>query len=162
MPDPTENGSADGDMSIADRAELAAADEEMETLFPEGFIDGEPWNLAQIHKSRVPVEATVSLSRAEIPLRDGLPDPNKIRRVAVSTCGGKFEAIPTFEEQPDGRSEIVSWKIRATLRATYVEQMGTPEQVVLQEFEKLTLDSPQRAAEIANELVAFAARFPKV
>lgn len=154
MSDPTENGHTEGDMSIAAQAKAWAEEgmaDNLEELFPDGFMDGEAWTLGNIHKSGVPVEATVSLSRAEIPIRDGLPDPNKFRRVIVSTGGGKIEAIPTFEE-----GDIVSWKIRAHLKVTHIQQMGDPESVVAAEFEKLALANPKRAAEVAEQLVAFA------
>lgn len=164
MADPTENGGTPDDgESIADRAEAivggAAMDLDAE-MFPLGVLEGDPWNLDMVRKSKKPVEVTVALSRAEVPMRDGLPDPNKSGRVAASHETAKYEVVPVKEEQPDGEKILVSWKIRVNLRVTYVEQMGDTESVVKREFERLTSEDVQRAAEVADELRQYVARFP--
>ena len=154
MPDPTENGHTEGDEgpTLAERAAQAAGlndpIEELDSLFPDGFVDGDEWALERVRKSKLPIEVTVSLSKAEVPLRGGLPDPNKVGRLSVRTGGGKFEVVPVFEDE-----EIISWKIRAHRRAMYVEPMGDPEEVITLEFERLMLTNRQSAAELADRLV---------
>jgi hypothetical protein len=58
--DPTENGHTSGDAeSIADRAEAIAnggGDIPDEELFPTGVLEGDPWNLDMVRKSKLPVE----------------------------------------------------------------------------------------------------------
>lgn len=162
MADPTENGHTEGDgESIADRAEaIAHGDTPDEELFPLGVMEGDPWTLDQIRKSKKPIEVTVALSRAEVPMRDGLPDPGKSGRVAATHETAKYEVVPVKEEQPDGEKIIVSWKIRVNLRVTYVQQMGDTESVVKREFERLTVEDLQRANEVAEDLLRYAASFP--
>lgn len=157
MPDPTENGHTEDDEwgGLAQRAAQAAGlndpIDDPESLFPDGFMDGDEWNLDRVRKSKLPIEVTVSLSKAEVPLRGGLPDPGKVGRLSVRTGGGKFETIPIYEDE-----EIIGWKIRAHRRAMYVEPMGDPDEVIRLEFERLMMSDRQSAAVLADELVRLA------
>jgi hypothetical protein len=164
MADPTENGHTEGDGgSIAERAAAAAAGDVQEELFEMGVLEGDPFTLAELTKLKhdgrpVPVEVTVALSRAEVPMRAGLPDPRKAGRVAVTHEVAKYEPVIVREENELGEREIVKLKIRAHLRATYVDPLGTPEEAVFKNFQSLVVDDPQRAQEVADELVKYAAR----
>lgn len=156
MSDPTENGASDGDETTLAQRAAAAAEEAMNTddldvLFPDGYFEGDPWLLTQIHKERLPVEVTVSLSRAEVPVRAGIPDPRKAGRVIVSHEVAKYEPVPIREE-----GMIVGWKIRAHLRAIHVEPMGEVPEAIEREFERLMMTDRQAAALLADRLVRLA------
>lgn len=151
------NGDELKGMSIEERAAMGVTDEMDDmTLFPDGVLSGDPWTLGQIHKSKKPIEVTASLSKAEVPMTGGLPDPSKIRRVMVRTGHVKYEVIPEYEEQPDGTEDIVAYKIRANMRTAYVEPIGGAEDMVVTEFERLMIEDRQRAAEVADKLVKLA------
>lgn len=100
--------------SISDRAQNG--EDEQEELFPLGSLEGDKKTLAQIIRKGLPIETTVSLRSAEVPLRGGLPDPEKLHRVLITSEVAKLEPVPIRE---DGK--IVSWKVRVVLRPTYVE-----------------------------------------
>jgi hypothetical protein len=112
-----DDGVPDNVRSIADRANGGEeGDGEQEELFPLGTLEGDKKTLAQIIRKGLPVETTVSLMSAEVPLRGGLPDPDKLHRALITAEVAKLTPVPVRE---DGK--IVSWKVRVSLRPTYVE-----------------------------------------
>ena len=144
MPDPTE---PDRDETFAD---MANKDFDLE-LFPSGFVEGDQWNLDAISRSHLPINVTVSLSRAEVPTKHGLPDPNAAGRLAVSYEGGKIEIIPEKEEQSDGSKPTMGWKLRCHLRPTYVSELGYGATSARTEFLSLLDDDPNAAAALLDE-----------
>lgn len=108
--------------SIADRAAAGdeLTDDEVQQLFPDGVLEGDGKTLKTLIKANLPVEVTVSMRAAEVPMRGGLPDPDSLKRVMATCEVAKYEPIPVREDQ-DGERKIVGWKIRAVLRPTFVE-----------------------------------------
>lgn len=119
MDDPIPNGGEEelppNVHSITDRA---AEGEEEQIEFPTGVIDAgaSKKSLKNLIKAGLPVEMTVSMMRAEVPLRGGIPDPEGQHRFLVTTELAKVEPVVQRE---DGK--VVSWKLRAHLRPVYVE-----------------------------------------
>ena len=107
-------GEPDNVHSIADRAE-----EEEQIEFPRGVIEigaGARRTLKSLIKGGLPVDMTVSMMSAEVPLRGGLPDPEGQVRIMVTTELHKVEEVAHRE---DGM--VDSWKVRAHLRPVHAE-----------------------------------------
>src|SRR4051794_4660230 len=79
--------SLDARRSVADAAANGEHEEEPteDELFPLGSIEGDPKvTLKNLIKSGKPIEYTVSMRSAEVPLRGGLPDPDAFHRIFVN------------------------------------------------------------------------------
>ena len=106
--------------SLADRAAAGEGDEPEQETFPMGIVDPEHRKtLKTLIASGQPVEMTVSMQSAEVPLRGGLPDPNRLHRFLVTTRFHKAEPIAVYD--PDDETKIKSWKLRVTLKPRFVE-----------------------------------------
>lgn len=104
--------------SLGDRADDAPDEGE---LFPLGVLDGDPAvTLKNLIGRGVKVEYTVSMRSAEVPMRGGLPNPNDHVRLAVTTEVAKVEEVAIRDSES---GKVTGWKIRATLRPTYVEPL---------------------------------------
>jgi hypothetical protein len=141
--------------SVADRA----ADGESDQLeaFPVGVIEGD----AKVtHKTLIrpgeAVEYTVSLGRAEVPMRGGLVDPRKAGRCLVS-----YEAADgglPVPQREDGK--VKAWKIRQSLRPVYVEPWPLEDaEAIGLLFGTLMEASPQAAMKLVDGLQARAAEY---
>lgn len=110
-----------GRRSLADRAadgENGHDEQTEEELFPLGSIEGDPkTTLKNLIKSGKPIEYTVSMRSAEVPLRGGLPDPDAFHRIFVNSVLEKVETVALREE-----NKVVGWKVRAVLRPVFVQQ----------------------------------------
>lgn len=107
-----------GDGGAEGATSLEGMDDEPE-LFPLGTLDGDPKKtLKNLLKAGLPVEVTASLSSAEVPVNAGLIDPEDSGRVLVSYEVQKAAEV-IVKRGKDGK--IVGYKIRQTLRPTYVE-----------------------------------------
>lgn len=103
--------------------------DEPEELFPLGTLDGDPKKtLKNLLKANLPVEVTASLSSAEVPVNAGLIDPEDSGRVLVSFEVQKAAEV-IVKRGKDGK--IVGYKIRQTLRPTYVEQIAAEAHVAI-------------------------------
>lgn len=106
-----------GGRSVADRAEDGDG-EDQEEMFPLGSLEGDPKKtLKNLIRAGLPIEYTVSLRSAEVPLRGGLPDPDAFHRLFVNSVVEKVETVALREE-----NKIVGWKVRAILRPIFVQQ----------------------------------------
>lgn len=149
MADPTENDGANGGESIADRA---ASGEGQTELFPEGVLDGDKRTLANVMRRGLPVELVAKMSTAEIPLRDGLPDPDKLGRLAVTVEPTDARLKYVRELQPDGQRKVVGYKIVANVRPVYTENLGMGEEAVEKSFEQMLGIDAQRAGKVLDVL----------
>jgi hypothetical protein len=110
--------------SITDRA---TSGEEEQEEFPLGLFEPEDRKtLKTLIRSGLPVEMTVSMRSAEVPLRGGLPDPDKAHRFLMTSVVSKVEEVAQREGEDDA---VTGWKVRVTLRPTYVEAISTAEPV---------------------------------
>lgn len=141
---PDDNGLTD--LSIADRADEGEAEVE---LFPVGSLDGDSIAPQKLIKRGLPVEITVSIGKAEVPVRgEGLLDPEKSGRSLVSWAFLKNEEVPSY----DSEGRINGWKVRQHLRATFVKQANDEVPLIRSEFEALlAIDAPQ-AGKLLDEL----------
>lgn len=112
--------------------DLADDEQDQPELFPMGSLEGDDLTPARMIKKGLPVEVTASIGKAEVPLRGGMIDPNKRGRVLVSYRFHKNEDIAQIED-----NEIVGWKIRQNLKATYVAQANSEEDLISIEFANL-------------------------
>ena len=132
--------------SIEDRAANGDGSEQDE-LFPAGSVDGDGVTLAKLRKPGQSVEATVSLSSAEVPSGGGLVDPEREGRLLVTYEPGKVEEVPVREE---GR--VVSWKERQHLRVVHVERVARGGDHIEASFVELLDGDPKTAGKLLDRL----------
>ena len=122
-----------------------------EEMFPSGSLDGEHIQPQQVIKKGTPTEVTVSIGKAEVPLKSGMIDPNKMGRCLVSYAFLKNEDVPHFEGEGSAR-RITRWKIRTHLTATYVEPANDEAELIRSEFEALVALDGKAATALLAEL----------
>lgn len=95
-------------------------DEQLE--FPSGVVDAgtNTKTLKTLIRAGLPVELTVSMRSAEVPLRGGIPDPDALMRLMVTAELAQVVPVPVREDV-GGVRKTVGWKVRAVLRPTFVE-----------------------------------------
>lgn len=120
-------------------------------MFPAGSLDGETIQPHQIIKKGTPTEVTVSIGKAEVPLKSGMIDPNKMGRCLVSYSFLKNEDVPHYEGEGAAR-KITRWKIRTHLTATYVAPANDEATLIRSEFAALMQLDPAAAVALAGEL----------
>jgi len=123
-------------------------------MFPAGSLEGEGKSLKTLHKPGQAVETTVALSRAEVPLRNGLPDPDRPVRALVT---GVFQSAKTLAKREDAGNpiKVTGWKLTANLRADYVEAVpGDDEGLILQRFRAMLEVDPAGAGRLAEQINA--------
>ena len=141
----------DDPRSIEDRAEDEGAPEE---LFPLGSLQGDELTPQKLIKRGLPVEVTVAMGTAEVPVQGGgLLDPDRAGRVLVSYEFAKNVEVPQRE---DGR--IVGWKVRQMLRPTYVQQAKDEGALIREEFAHLLALDQKAAGALLDDLGAAFAR----
>lgn len=165
MADPTENGGTPGDekpKTLAERTAEASGinatvdPDDVDSLFPEGYLDGDPWTLAKVHKASEPINVKAALSRAEVPMRSGLPDPTKRGRAVVSYARPTYNVKPAYEEVDVNKDEITEYNIVATLKVSHVEPITNDTEFLLREFERFIAADRQAACELADTFVQMA------
>lgn len=155
MGDPMEDG--DRARTVADRAADGEPEKTEEELFPAGSLVGDSITPQTLVKKGLPVELKVSLTRAEVPIKDGgLFDPNKYTRALVTVLPGPATETPKRDDRNDG-AKVTGWKIAQELRVTYVTPADDAGALVLAEFEALLATEPERAAELAEKIVGLTA-----
>lgn len=116
-----------GRRTIADAAANGEAetpdDDQLE--FPSGVVDAgsNTKTLKTLIRAGLPVELTVSLRSAEVPLRGGIPDPDALTRLMVTAELAQVVPVPVREDV-GGVRKTVGWKVRAVLRPTFVEAVA--------------------------------------
>ena len=153
--DPALEGDRDDAGSIGDRAGNGDGEE----LFPLGSLEGDERTLGNLTRGK-PTEVTVSLSKAEVPLRGGLLDPSKLSRAVITYEPAKYVEVPIREQQPDGSRKIVSWKIRNVTRAVYAEALpDDPGDLARWALARLIAADPQAAARFADQVQEMVAEY---
>jgi hypothetical protein len=125
---------------------------EQAEMFPNGTLEGEGKTLKTLVKPGQDVQTTVALSRAEVPLRNGLPDPDKPVRALVT---GIFQSVkPTAKREDAGNAmKVTGWKIAVSLRADYVEAVpATDEGLITQRFRAMLEVDPAGAGRLLEQL----------
>jgi hypothetical protein len=97
-------------------AHLPNPDDDQDELFPTGSLPGDGIDLKRLIKPGKPVEYTKSLLKGEVPGRDGLTNPEGVRRAIVTH---ELAEVVIVIKREDG--EITGYKIREKLRPTFVE-----------------------------------------
>jgi hypothetical protein len=119
-------------------------------MFPAGVLEGEGKTLRTLIKPGLPVELTCSIGKSEVPLRGGLPDPDKAVRVLVTAIFQKAE--PIAQRDPDA-VKVTGWKLRAHMRAVYVETVSpSDEGLIEQRFRAMLEVDPSAAAKLLDGL----------
>lgn len=126
----------------------AGQDEDEGTLFPAGSFEGDRVTAQALVTRGTGTVTTVALSRAEVPSKGGLLNPNKSGRVLVSYAPGKVEYVP----QRDEAQRIESWKLRQHLRATFVVDANDEAGLIRSEFANLVRLDVRAAAELLDEM----------
>lgn len=128
--------------------EMADSGEDELEMFPTGTLDGDGPSPQTLIKKGLPVELTVSLSKAEVPNRGGLLDPDQVGRALVTYLPAKVDEVPVRGED----DKVKSWKIRQNLRVTYVEAASDTGPLIRKLFEELLASSPSEAGALLDEL----------
>lgn len=124
------------------------ADDEPEELFPLGTLEGDDFTPQKIIKKGLPIEVTVAIGQAEVPMpTGGLLDPNKQGRALVSYAFAKNVEIPQTDE-----GKIVGWKVRQMLRAIYVKPANDEAALIRDEFKALLALDESAAGRVLDEL----------
>lgn len=145
-----EREAASGGASISEMAEAEDDVEDEGTLFPMGFLKGDEVTPARMIKKGLPVEVTVSIGKAEVPMPDsGLLDPERQGRVLVTYVFGSNQEIPVREED-----KIVRWKIRQNLRAVHVASANDEVALITSEFDALLALDQAAAGALLDQLGA--------
>lgn len=119
-------------------------------MFPDGFVEGGTKSLRTLIKPGLTNELTCSIGKAEVPMRGGLPDPDRPVRVLVTAVFHKAEEIAARD--PD-TPKVASWKTRVSLRSEYVETVpDTDEGLITQRFTAMLEADPNAAAGLLDEL----------
>jgi hypothetical protein len=145
------NSTPDRDLGEGHSIEdLANEVDEQAELFPVGSLEGDDMTPQKFIKKGLPVEVTVAIGQAEVPMSGGgLLDPERRGRVLVSYAFAKNIEIPTIE---DGK--LKGWKIRQMLRSTYVEQANDEAALIKKEFEALLALDASEAGAVLDDLGA--------
>jgi len=125
-------------------------------MFEMGSLEGEGKTLKTLIKAGQGVETTVALSRAEVPLRNGLPDPDKPIRALVT---GVFQSAKELAKREDAGNpmKVTGWKLAVGLRADYVEAVpSTDEGLITQRFRAMLEVEPAAAGRLLEQLQALA------
>jgi hypothetical protein len=142
-----------GGILMADEPDDLDPDDEAEPqgeMFPAGVLDGDGRTLKTLIRPGLPVELTCSIGKAEVPLRGGLPDPDKPVRALVTAVFHKAEPIAIRD--PDA-PKVTGWKLRAHMRADFVETVpGTDQGLIEQRFRALLEVDANAAAGLLDSL----------
>ena len=136
---------ADAPSSIEERAENGEHEQEAEEFFPRGSVEHDGKGMDVIfRKHRAKVETTVALSRAEVPLRGVLVEPDADVLLLVRGTVSHYVPRPTRDE--DGKQD--GWKVQTVLRSAYVESLGSEAQAIEGLYRRLIEKSPEGATEV--------------
>jgi hypothetical protein len=130
-------------LTIAERAAAAAngaheQDLTQQQLFENGVLDGDPEitvnNLVGPNET---VTTRVAMRGAQVPLRGGLIDPRSRVRVSALCQVSRYIKTPIGEWRDDDTRNIEEWKVSAELTPIFVEYLGTGEDAVMREFDRM-------------------------
>jgi hypothetical protein len=130
---------------MADEPEDPPEGEGQAELFPQGYITGGKTTLKTLVKPGQPHKITVALSRAEVPLRGGLPDPDRQMRALVT---GIFQSAKPTAERDDAGSplKVTGWKTAVNMRVEYVEHVPDDDAGLIEQRFQAMLEVDARAA----------------
>jgi hypothetical protein len=149
--DPTDAASAE------ERAANGENPPEAEELFERGSLDGEGVTPQTLIGKREPVKVTVSIGKAEVPVRgDGLLNPKRLGRVLV-TYRYQGQTEVAHHEDPEDEAKVTNWTIRQNLSALYVRHANDVPALLRREFEELLAIEPEQAGRVLGDLTRMAA-----
>jgi hypothetical protein len=125
-------------------------------MFPNGTLEGEGKTLKTLVKPGQAVETTISIGKAEVPLRNGMPDPDKPMRALVT---GIFQSCkPTARREDAGNPvKVTGWKLAVHLRADFVEAVPFDDAgLIAQRFRAMLEVEPSAAGRLLEQLQALA------
>lgn len=134
--------------SVTDRAETGSDDQ------TELFIVGGEKTRANLYPKGLPTELVAEMTKHEVPLRDGLYDPQKTYRFAVTCQVGRYTEDPVREKQADNSTKIVSTKVRQKIKPVFMEEMGWGEEALERSFRQLLAIDATRAGACLDKLQA--------
>lgn len=123
-------------------------------LFPAGVMDGGKTTLKTLVKPGQSHKTRVALSRAEVPLRGGLPDPDRQVRALVT---GIFQNEKTHAERDNEANplKVTGWKTTVNLRIEYVEHVpDSDDGLIEQRFKAMLEVEPAAAGRLVERLQA--------
>jgi hypothetical protein len=137
---------------MADEPEDPPEGGEQEELFPQGSLTGGKTTLKTLVKTGQGHKLRVALSRMEVPLRGGLPDPDRQVRALVT---GIFQKEETLAERDDPGNplKVTGWKTTAKLRVEYVEHIPDDDAGLIEQRFKAMLEvEPRIGGRVARPL----------
>lgn len=120
-------------------------------LFPMGSLSGDQTTAQSLVRRGSAVEVTASLRKAEVPMVDGLLNPDKAGRVLVSFTPGPVHYVPQRDE-----GKVTGWKLRQELWPTFVQHANDEEAVIVAEFQNLLQLDAQAAGRLIDTLSGMA------
>jgi hypothetical protein len=120
-----------------------------EELFPRGVVEHDGKGIDVIfRRHRTKVDASVVLSRAEVPLRGGLLEVDT--PVHLLTRAEVSHYVPKPTRGPDGRQD--GWHVQTVLKSAYTSALGDTQGAMVALFRDLLEVSPQEAAVALDRL----------
>lgn len=118
----------------------------------EMFVVGEQKTMGNLYPKGLPKELKAVMTNHDIAVREGLFDPNKTYRFAVTCQPGETKETPVRELQPDGSTKIVSTKVTQKMKPVFLESMGWGEEAMQRSFRQLLAIDGQRAGKCLDGL----------
>jgi hypothetical protein len=120
-------------------------------------VSGDDVQLKNLVKSGHTVTTSAALSRAKVPLRGGLPDPNRRMRMLIVGVPAKLHSLPVRENEAKP-TEVTGWDLTQDVRVDHVENVPlTESELVRNRFRALMDESPAAAGALHEELGAMLA-----
>jgi hypothetical protein len=116
-------------------------------LFPLGSLEGDAKKLTNVFRGNLPVEVTVSVMAAEVPVREGLIDFERPGKLLVSYDPHQVVVVAKREND-----RLVGYKARQVLRPSYVEGVGANAGQVEAAFVALLQEDPAEAGRLLDTL----------
>jgi hypothetical protein len=132
-----------------DRAE---EEDDQQVIFPAGVVDGDKRTLGNLIRSNQKNELEAEMTKHRVDLRNGLLDPDKLYRYAVTCRPGKVTEVPHREKQPDGEMKTTSWTTVQVLAPVYLEPLGMGADALIQLFEKQLTANAQEAGKALDAM----------
>lgn len=139
------------DTTVAERAANGEPEPDEAELFPLGSLDGDSITPQSLVKRGMDVEVTASLTRAEVPNRGGLFNPSKYGRALVTCLPSTAEYVPLRADDAHPQ-RVTGWKLRQTLRVTYVTPADDVAELIRHEFEALLASDAEAAGKVLEAM----------
>jgi hypothetical protein len=145
---------SDDGRSVEDRV-----DDGLEELFERGVLDGDNRTLSNLIRRNQPVEVVASFSMKDVPIREGLLDPEEPGRVLLTYRPKDYKLKPKRERQADGSMNVIGWQLAHSTEGLFAEPAPVSTDLLLREFERLLGMDGQEAMRAADQITERATKW---